>query len=142
MKNLYVVNYVGLSENEYDANGYTNNKVCSTLDAAKAKMKEWRNQEIEHLKNEGNDYEILEDEDDECRISWCGGSEQLRLSVNKVEIEPNTTISDDNDESTDDVMYCPYCGSENIEWMSDAFGTMGDTETYHCHECDSWFGVK
>jgi len=32
---------------------------------------------------------------------------------------------------------CPYCGSENIEWM-------GDDDCYneyhwHCHECDCWF---
>jgi len=31
---------------------------------------------------------------------------------------------------------CPFCGSENIEWMGDAFG---DETPYHCHECDRWF---
>lgn len=40
----------------------------------------------------------------------------------------------------DEVAFCPYCGSENIEWMGDAFG---DEETpFHCHQCDKWFGVK
>lgn len=34
---------------------------------------------------------------------------------------------------------CPFCGSENFEWMGDAFG---ENETpFHCHECDSWFGT-
>jgi hypothetical protein len=41
------------------------------------------------------------------------------------------------------VMYCPYCGSSNIEYMGDSFGDYEDgTDAYHCHECDSWFGVK
>lgn len=39
-----------------------------------------------------------------------------------------------------EVDICPYCGSENIEWMGDAYG---DEETpFHCHECDEWFGIK
>jgi hypothetical protein len=44
----------------------------------------------------------------------------------------------------DDVKCCPFCGSPNIEWMGDAFGD-SDPDDYgtpfHCHECDSWFGV-
>lgn len=40
----------------------------------------------------------------------------------------------------DKVAFCPYCGSENIEWMGDAYG---DEETpFHCHQCDKWFGVN
>lgn len=38
------------------------------------------------------------------------------------------------------VDYCPFCGSDNVEWMGDAYG---DEETpFHCHECGEWFGVK
>lgn len=41
------------------------------------------------------------------------------------------------------VAYCPYCGSDNISWMGDAYGDYDDgTEKMYCHECDSWFGVK
>ena len=43
----------------------------------------------------------------------------------------------------EDVQYCPFCASPNIEWMGDAFEDEGDEITpWHCHECDSWFGVK
>ena len=38
------------------------------------------------------------------------------------------------------VKYCPYCGSENVEWMGDEFGE-GNTP-FHCHQCDKWFGVN
>lgn len=42
-----------------------------------------------------------------------------------------------------EVMFCPYCGSEEIECMTDSFGAYDDeTDAYHCHKCDTWFGVK
>ena len=41
-------------------------------------------------------------------------------------------------EKTYIVNYCPFCGSENIEWMGESYGT----DDFHCHECDKWFGVK
>lgn len=31
---------------------------------------------------------------------------------------------------------CPYCGSENWEWMGNEY----EPQKYHCHECDWWFG--
>ena len=40
----------------------------------------------------------------------------------------------------DSIMFCPYCGSENIEWMGDAFDEDNETP-YHCHKCDKFFGV-
>ncbi len=41
-----------------------------------------------------------------------------------------------------EVNYCPYCGSENIEWMGDAFGDTEEEGTpFHCHQCDTWFGL-
>ena len=36
-----------------------------------------------------------------------------------------------------DLNHCPYCGSENIEYMGDE-DYWGETH-FHCHECDSWF---
>ena len=84
LKEMYVVTYVGLSDSEYDANGYCKCKLCATKNDALRKLKEWRDNEIENLKSEGRDYEILEDEEDECRISWCGHGEQLRLEIHKV----------------------------------------------------------
>lgn len=41
-----------------------------------------------------------------------------------------------------EVNYCPYCGSENIEWMGDSFGDAGENTPFHCHQCDTWFGVN
>ena len=83
---MYAVTYVGLSDSEYNANGYCECKVCKTKEDAKRTLKEWRENEIECLKSEGREYEILEDEDDECRISWCGHGEQLRLEIHEVTI--------------------------------------------------------
>ena len=79
----YVVSYVGLST-EYDANGYCECSFHSTLGEAKAKLQELRSNEIENLKDEGRKFEVLEDEDDDCRISWCGGDEQVRIQIHKV----------------------------------------------------------
>ena len=36
-----------------------------------------------------------------------------------------------------EITKCPYCGSENIEWMGDD-DYFGDTH-FHCHDCDRWF---
>lgn len=80
---FYVLTYVGLSDSDYHANGYCESRVFDTLEQAKAKLQKLREAEIENLKAEGRDYEILEDEDDECRLSWCGYGEQLRLEIHE-----------------------------------------------------------
>ena len=36
-----------------------------------------------------------------------------------------------------EIKTCPYCGSENIEWISD--DDCYNEYHWHCHECDSWF---
>ena len=82
----YAVTYVGLSDSEYDANGYSEVALYDSLDKAKAKLKSWRDNEIAELKEQERDYEILEDEDDECRISWCCHGEQVRIEVHPVEM--------------------------------------------------------
>lgn len=83
---MWCVTYVGLSDSEYEANGYSEVALYATKDAAKAKLKAWRDNEIAELKEQERDYEILEDEDDECRISWCGHGEQVRIEVHEVEL--------------------------------------------------------
>ena len=83
---MWCVTYVGLSDSEYKANGYSEVALYATKDAAKAKLKAWRDNEIAELKEQDRDYEILEDEDDECRISWCGHGEQVRIEVHEVEL--------------------------------------------------------
>lgn len=52
--------------------------------------------------------------------------------------ESSRAVRENNDESA--VLYCPLCGSENIEWMGDAFEE-GNETPFHCHKCDSFFGV-
>ena len=78
---MYAVTYVGLSENEWDANGYSEVAVFDTIEKAKAKLQTWKDSEIENLKAEGRTYEITNDDDDDYRIEWCGGDEQVRLAV-------------------------------------------------------------
>ena len=83
---MWCVTYVGLSDSEYKANGYSEVALYADKNAAKAKLKAWRDNEIADLKEQERDYEILEDEDDECRISWCGHTEQIRIEVHEVEL--------------------------------------------------------
>ena len=83
---IYVVTYVGLSDSDYDANGYCDCYVFGSLDDAKTALKKLRDNEIMYLKEDNREYEILEDEDDVCRISWCGHGEQIRLEVQCVEV--------------------------------------------------------
>ena len=86
MEKMFVVTYVGLSDSEYEANGFSECMIATSIEGAREKMKSWREREIEHLKSENRDYEILEDEDEECRISWCGHGEQLRLEIHECEL--------------------------------------------------------
>lgn len=81
---LYIVTYVGLSDNDDEANGYSEVKAYNSLDKAKAKLKRYKNCEINDIKDRGDEYEILTDTDMECRISWGGGSEQVRILIHEV----------------------------------------------------------
>ena len=80
-KQIYTVSYVGLSDSEYDANGYCETFVYRLREKAKAKLKALRDNEIENCKAEGRDYEILKDAPWEFRMSWCGHGEQLRIKI-------------------------------------------------------------
>lgn len=84
---MWCVTYVGLSDSEYKANGYSDVALYTTKEAAKAKLKAWRDDEIAALKKQEQDYEILEDEDDECRIGWSGYGEQVRIEIHEVELD-------------------------------------------------------
>ena len=83
---MYAITYVGLSDSEYHANGYSEVKLRSTAEDAKKCLAELRKAEIDNLIDEGREYSILEDEDDKCRISWCGHGEQIRLEIHEVEL--------------------------------------------------------
>lgn len=84
---VYVLTYVGLSESEYQANGYCDTYVFYSQAKAEAKLKELRDAEIENLKAEERDYEILEDDGMVCRIGWCGNTEQLRLQIQETNVD-------------------------------------------------------
>lgn len=83
---LYAVSYVGLSDNDYDANGYSEVAIYPDMDAAKAKLKQWRENEIAELKQNDMDYELLEDTPEKCRISWYGNGEQVRIEIHEVQM--------------------------------------------------------
>lgn len=80
-KQIYTVSYVGLSDSEYEANGYCETFVFRSQERAEAKLKVMRNAEIENCKAEGRDYEILKDEPMEFRMSWCCHGEQIRIKI-------------------------------------------------------------
>jgi len=95
---IYVVTYVELSDSEYVSNGFCECAAFTTIDKAKAELKRFRDNEIEFMKDEGREYEILEDEDDMCRLSWCGHGEQLRIEVHEawIDIESLGSINNNN----------------------------------------------
>ncbi|MBQ8713106.1 MAG: hypothetical protein IJ551_09865 [Prevotella sp.] len=80
-KQIYTVSYVGLSDSEYEANGYCETFVYRSQEKAEAKLKAMRDALIENCKAEGRDYEILKDEDLDFRMSWCGHGEQVRIEI-------------------------------------------------------------
>lgn len=56
-------------------------------------------------------------------------------------IHPKTNIGGKS--MAKNTKFCPYCGSDNISWMGDAFGDFEDgTPKMYCHHCEGWFGVK
>ena len=79
------------------------------------------------LKNHANFVEV-------CSIEDADTYEDLEDEWDKDEDE-------DDEEQDDDITCCPYCGSENIEWVGDAFEPSNATP-YHCHECDKFFGKE
>ena len=79
-----IVSYVGLSDNEHDANGYNEVHAFADKYDAIVKMRTLRNNEIDNL-DEG-DYEILVDTTTEFRMAWCGYAEQIRIYLHEVEI--------------------------------------------------------
>ena len=85
---VFVVTYVGLSDTEYDANGYSEVSLHTTLEGARKKLALWKEAEIAFLAEEGREYEILEDKDDRCHISWNSHGDQIIIEVHPaVEID-------------------------------------------------------
>ena len=80
-KQIYTVSCVTLSDSEYVANGHCDTFVYRSQERAEAKLKALRDAEIEHCKSEDRDYEILEDEPMEFRMSWCAHGEQIRIKI-------------------------------------------------------------
>ena len=83
---IYIVSYVGLSESEYAANGYCDNYLFSDEESAKAKVQDLKEEEIAHLVDNEEEYEILEDSENEVRIGWCGNTEQVRIKMSEREL--------------------------------------------------------
>lgn len=82
----FILTYVGLSDSDYEANGYSNAFLCDTYEEAKEHMKLLIENECYCLKEEGYEYEILEDTDDEFRMSWSGHGEQIRLQIHEINL--------------------------------------------------------
>ena len=86
IKPLWAVTCTTLSDSEYHANGYTEVKVCDSIEKAQSQMKQWADGEIAHCKEEKRDYEILQDEPAEFRMGWCGNTEQIRINIREVAV--------------------------------------------------------
>ena len=76
-----------LSDSEYSTNGYTDVRLCHSIDEAQQQMKQWADEEISHCKTEEREYEILQDEPAEFRMGWCGNTEQIRIQIREVAVK-------------------------------------------------------
>ena len=83
---IYIVSYIVLSDSEYAANGCCEVKAFSAYDEAQAYMKKLAGEEKEYCKSEGREYEMLEDEEREFRISWNSQGEQVRIQIHETEL--------------------------------------------------------
>lgn len=81
---LFIVTYVGMSDNEYDANGYCEVKPFFSKKKAEEYMQELVSNELESQKEFKP--EIVENEPNHIRIEWSGGYEQLRVELHEKEI--------------------------------------------------------
>lgn len=81
---MWIVSYVGLSDSEYNANGYCETAVFDNYHKAKRKFEEWKKAEMDNCRDEGREFEILQDEGEDFRMAWSGYGEQIRLHIRKV----------------------------------------------------------
>ena len=80
----YVLTYVGLSDSDYEANGYSEVYLFDTLEDAQSKLREIAVNELDYHESEGSKCEVLEAFDNEFRMSWDGDGEQIRLQIHEV----------------------------------------------------------
>ena len=73
-KKNYIVTVTTLSNVEM-FNGHTECALFETVDAAKEKLAEWRQSEIDTLTALHYNYKVIEDEDNKCRIDMNIGTE-------------------------------------------------------------------
>ena len=80
----YILTYVGLSDSDYRANGYSEAFLFDTLDDAKDYMRVLAANECMNCKDEEREYEILEDSEREFRMSWSCHGEQVRMQIHEL----------------------------------------------------------
>ena len=80
-RRVWIVTHTSISMNDYAANGHTSARVCDTEEKAMAKLKAWKDEELQFAKDEEREVTIYEDDDKEFRMGWCMDSEQLRICV-------------------------------------------------------------
>ena len=80
-RRVWIVTHTSISMNDYAANGHTSARVFDTEEKAMAKLKAWKDEELQFAKDEEREVTIYEDDDKEFRMGWCMDSEQLRICV-------------------------------------------------------------
>lgn len=128
----YILTYVGLSDSDYRANGYSEAFLFDTLDEAKSYMKTLADNEKANCDDEEREYEILEDSEREFRMSWSCHSEQVRMQIHTVDEkgkreEKNLPTWNPATGLLSDGSWCSLDTDEEMwEYQSDA----NDDETY------------
>lgn len=81
IKAYYVVSYVGLSDNEQDADGYNQTKLFNEIESAENYVDKLCEQEMETQKDSNPKHSV--DDDGKHIISWAGDSEKVIIEIHK-----------------------------------------------------------
>lgn len=82
---MWAVTYVGLNSKDDEANGDMGVTICSTYQEARNALKRITQEQLEYLANIDAIYKFVEKKDDNVRLSWNDGCNQMRIEIKELE---------------------------------------------------------
>ena len=86
-KKIWAVTYVGLNSKDDEANGDMGVIVCTTYQEARNTIKQITQEQLDYLANIDAIYKFIEKKDDNVRLSWNDGCNQMRIEIKELEKE-------------------------------------------------------
>lgn len=84
---IFVVSYVGLCDDEEDADGYNECKAFFSKEKAIAYAKKLKENEVSFLEDEKYEYKVVSDNEEDWRVSWNNGASHVRIFVHECNLE-------------------------------------------------------